>query len=212
MALTKLKSRKRRSSNVNKGMIKKTKNLGKKRRREGDDDKSVILAKSERREAKAEANRAAAKKKFAAADAAAGSAACDPLVTASIATGLGSYLDLTKTKQSCGFGAPYEKRIVAAELDARPRPDGRPWYTKSMTGMESRSNQWPSWFNYSKRPTEGAAECRGRAARRTTRGVQNGKKMWSRVRRQSSPPWHCMAVRLHRCVRWEYYNSQRRIR
>ena len=105
MALTKLKSRKRRASNVNKGMIKEAKKLGKKRRREGSDDKSAILAKSERREAKEEAKRAAATKNFTAADAIAGSAACDPLVTASIATGLGSYLDLTKTKQSCGFGA-----------------------------------------------------------------------------------------------------------
>ena len=58
MALTKLKSRKRRASKVNKGIIKKAKKLGKKRRREGDDDKSAILAKSERREAKAEASRA----------------------------------------------------------------------------------------------------------------------------------------------------------
>ena len=105
MALTKLKSRKRRASKVNKGIIKKAKKLGKKRRREGDDDKSAILAKSERREAKAEAKRAAAKKKFTAADAIAGSAACDPLVTASIATGLGSYLDLTKTYgQFCDLG------------------------------------------------------------------------------------------------------------
>ena len=122
-----------------KGMIQEAKKLGKKRRRDGDDDKSALLAKSTRREAKAEAKRAAAKKAFTAADAVTGAAACDPLVTASIATGLGSYLDLTKTKQSCGFGAPYEKRIVAAELDARLRPDGRPWYTKDRHGKPKQS-------------------------------------------------------------------------
>ena len=55
-------------------------------------------------------------------------------MTSAVATGGGSYLDLAKTTKKGGFGAPYEKRIVAAELDARPRGDGKQWYKTNRNG------------------------------------------------------------------------------
>ena len=45
-----------------------------------------------------------------------------------------TYLDLTKNTKADGFGAPYEKRIVAAELDARPKDNGQPWYSRRGNG------------------------------------------------------------------------------
>ena len=43
-------------------------------------------------------------------------------------------MDLAKTTKKAGFGAPYEKRVVAAELDARPRGDGKQWYETNSNG------------------------------------------------------------------------------
>ena len=134
MVLLKVKRRRERSRRVDKATEARARKHAKRQKNDGADDAGAVASKSKKREAKAARKRGTMKKVFTAAAAAAGAASYEPSLTSAVATGGGSYLDLAKTTKKGGFGAPYEKRIVAAELDARPRGDGKKWYKTNRNG------------------------------------------------------------------------------
>lgn len=109
----------------------------KKRIREGTDDATFLQQKSEARHKKAQDGQANLQRIVTEESVVRGAAACAPALTDAMKAGSGTadtYLDLTKNTKADGFGAPYEKRIVAAELDARPKDNGQPWYSRRGNG------------------------------------------------------------------------------
>ena len=134
MVLLKVTRRRERSRRVDKATDARARKHAKRQKIDGAGDAGAVASKSKKREAKAARKRGTMKKVFTAAAAAAGAASYEPSLTSAVATGGSSYLDLAKTTKKGGFGAPYEKRIVAAELDARPRGYGKKWYKTNRNG------------------------------------------------------------------------------